>query len=106
MVPAAVTGHLPSTERLAAQIIVAAEGDGTLVERTAEVLPWVRALSPQDQVACAQQLLDAARTSRSSGPLRLVDALIMWRATAAAIAEGLDQDDLDWLDVPTPVERP
>lgn len=71
--------------------------------------PWMLALSPQDRVTCAQDLVDAARASFSTGEPHLALAeLASWKETATAVAAGLGQADLDWLDSDgdSLVERP
>ncbi|MGB8405914.1 MAG: prevent-host-death protein [Mycobacterium sp.] len=79
----------------AAQLIgVVVEDDGPL----AGAFPWMLALSPEDRAICAQNLVDAARASFSTDQPHLVLAeLTSWKETAAAIAAGLSQGDLDWL---------
>lgn len=50
---------------------------------------WMLALSPADQAACARDIAAAADPQQ---------VLISWRETATAIAAGLNQPDLEWLD--------
>lgn len=70
------------------------------------------ALSPKDRGTCAQDLVDAARASFSTGQPHLALAeLTSWRETAAALAAGLGRADLEWLDLDSDddvdvVERP
>jgi hypothetical protein len=94
----------------AAQLIGAAvDDDGPLADRMSRVFPWMLALSPRDRTLCAQDLVDAARASFSTDQPHLVLAeLTSWRETATAIAAGLGQTDLDWLDSDDAslVERP
>lgn len=54
---------------------------------------WMLALSPADRAACARDLA-AAATDRESFDMELT----AWRETATAIAAGLNQPDLEWLD--------
>ncbi len=84
----------------AAQLIgVAVDDDGPLAGRMAKAFPWMLALSPGDRATCAQDLVDAARASFSTDQPHLALAeLTSWRETATAIAAGLGQADLDWLD--------
>ncbi|WP_206422335.1 hypothetical protein [Mycobacteroides abscessus] len=67
---------------------------------TADRETWMLALSPEDRAACARDIAAAADPQQE---------LISWRATATAIAAGLDQTaNLEWL-VPGDddvVERP
>lgn len=94
----------------AAQLIgLAVDDEGPLAERMSRVFPWMLALSPEDRVICAQDLVDAARASFSTDQPHLALAeLTSWRETATAIAAGLGQADLDWLDADDDVvvERP
>lgn len=92
----------------AAQLItVALDGEGSLAERMAKPFPWILALSPTDQEACARDLMDAARASFSTTQPHLAIAeLTSWKETATAVAAGLGHADLEWLDVDEPVERP
>jgi len=85
----------------AAQLIgVMVDGDhGHLADRMCRAFPWMLALSPQDRATCAQDLVDAARASFATDQPHLVlGELTSWRETATAIAAGLGQTDLDWLD--------
>ncbi|MEX3756478.1 prevent-host-death protein [Mycobacteroides abscessus] len=96
--------------QFAAQLIGAAvSDDGPLADRMSRAFPWMLALSAQDRATCAQNLVDAARASFSTDqPHRVLSELTSWRETATAIAAGLGQADLDWLDDDddTVVERP
>jgi PHD/YefM family antitoxin component YafN of YafNO toxin-antitoxin module len=93
---------------LAAQLIGAATSDDdSLTAYMTDHYPWMLALSPEDQNACAQEVLDAARASFSSGQHHLaVATLTSWRETAAAIAAGLGGEPIEWHTVDTPVARP
>jgi len=84
----------------AAQLIgVAVDDDGPLVERMSKAFPWMLALSPEDRVTCAQDLVDAARASFSTDQPHLVLAeLTSWKETATAIAAGLGRGEPEWLD--------
>ncbi|MDM2401909.1 prevent-host-death protein [Mycobacteroides abscessus] len=96
--------------QFAAQLIGAAvSDDGPLADRMSRAFPWMLALSPEDRATCAQDLVDAARASFSTDqPHRVLSELTSWQETATAIAAGLGQADLDWLDDDddTVVERP
>ncbi|ALC04683.1 hypothetical protein CDES_01015 [Corynebacterium deserti GIMN1.010] len=93
---------------LAAQLItVATDFRGTLAERMAKVFPWMLALSAEDREACAREILDAALASFATEQPHLALAeLTSWKETAAAVAAGLSNTDLQWYDDPHLVERP
>ncbi len=75
------------------------DADGPLAERILKAFPWMLSLSPGDRASCAQDLVDAARASFSTDqPHRVLSELTSWRETATAIAAGLGQTDLEWLD--------
>ena len=94
--------------QLAADLItVTLDDKGTLAERMADRFPWMLALSATAQTACAQNLVDAARASFSTGQPHLAIAeLTSWRETATAIAAGLSARPVEWLDSAERVERP
>lgn len=88
-------------------ITVTLDDEGTLASRMARKFEWMHALSAADQVACAQDLVDAARASFSTGQAHLAVAeLTSWRETATAIAAGLTAAPVEWLDNMPSVERP
>ncbi|SJM47972.1 hypothetical protein FM112_00370 [Gulosibacter sp. 10] len=93
---------------LAAQLIAVSTDDrGTLGARMARAFPWMLALSPTARETCATELLEAARASFGTGQSHLVAAeMTAWRETATAIAAGLDQAPVDWIDYEVEVERP
>lgn len=92
----------------AAQLITVATDDhGTLAERMAKVFPWILALSVADREVCAREILDAARASfATEQPHLAIAELTSWKETATAIAAGLGNTDLEWLDDAYLVERP
>ena len=93
----------------AAQLItVTLDDNGSLAERMAKAFPWMLALSSADQATCARNLVDAARASFSTDQPHLALAeLTSWRETATAVAAGLGQADVEWLDGDDEtVERP
>jgi dsDNA-binding SOS-regulon protein len=94
--------------QLAATLIgVATDSRGTLAERMSDALPWMLALSPEDRITCANDLLEAARASFSTGQAHLAVAeMTSWRETATAVAAGLGAAPVEWLDAGVPVERP
>lgn len=94
--------------QLAAEMIaVAVDDQGTLVQRMAHRFSWMLALDETDQVACTKELVRSARASFSTGGAQLVlDTLHSWRATAEAIAQGLDSSLTEWLTIPERAERP
>lgn len=92
----------------AAQLItVTLDHDGSITERMSNAFPWMLALSPTDRDTCAQDLLDAARASFSTDQSHLaLTELTSWKETATAIAAGLGNADLEWLDTAKTVDRP
>jgi len=94
--------------QLAATLIgVATDNRGTLAERMSDALPWMLALSPEDRITCANDLLEAARASFSTGQAHLAVAeMTSWRETATAVAAGLGGAPVECLDTDLPVERP
>lgn len=95
---------------LAATLITVALEDGPLTQSMSKRYPWMYALSTEDRDQCAQDLIDAARASFStSQPHLAVAKLTSWRETATAIAAGLGDEPIEWLDdteETTLVERP
>lgn len=93
---------------LAAQLVaVSTSTEGTLVTRMIDRFPWMLALSPADQQACANDILSASRASFATNQPHLAIAeLTAWRETATAIAAGLGQEPVEWLDDSVVVERP
>ena len=93
---------------LAAQLVaVSTSTDGTLASRMSDRFPWMLALGPADQDACANDVLAAARASFATNQPHLAIAeLTAWRETATAIAAGLGKEPVEWLDDAEPVERP
>lgn len=92
----------------AAQLItVAIEDKGTLTERMTNSFPWMLALSATDRELCAHDLIDAARASfATEQPHLAIAELTSWKETATAIAAGLGNSDLEWLEDDQAVERP
>ncbi|WP_024366968.1 hypothetical protein [Arthrobacter sp. TB 26] len=93
---------------LAAQLVaVSTSIEGTLADRMSDRFPWMLALSPADQDACATAVLVAARASfATQQPHMAVAELTAWRETATAIAAGLSNEPVEWLDEAESVERP
>lgn len=89
-------------------IAVTLDDEGALASRMADRFPWMLALSDTDRDACAQDLVDAARASFSTGQPHLAIAeLTSWRETATALAAGLGAaQPVEWLNEAEPVERP
>jgi len=59
------------------------------------------------QATCASDLLRAPRASFATGQAHLAAAEVtVWRETATAIAAGLGQAQVEWLESPVQVERP
>lgn len=93
---------------LAAQLVaVSTNTDGTLVSRMTDHYPWMLALSSADQEACVTDVLTAARASFATGQPRMAIAEFKsWHETATALAAGLGEAPLEWLDDAEKVERP
>jgi hypothetical protein len=93
---------------LAAQLVaVSTSTEGTLAARMSDRFPWMLALSPADQEACADDVLAAARASFATNQPHLAIAeLASWRETATAIAAGLGKEPVEWLADSETVERP
>lgn len=93
---------------IAAQLIGAATmNDGNLTRFMSDHFPWMLALSPTGQDECARDVLNAARASFSVGQSHLaLSTLTSWRETAEAIAAGLGETPVEWLDDDELVERP
>ncbi|MGC2942527.1 MULTISPECIES: prevent-host-death protein [Brevibacterium] len=93
---------------IAGQLIGAATmNDGNLTRFMTDHFPWMLAFSPQDQDECARDVLNAARASFSVGQSHLaLSTLTSWRETAEAIAAGLGESPVEWLEDDEPVERP
>ena len=94
--------------QIGAQIIAATTDDNlSLGTRMARGFNWMMALSPQSREECAIELVEAARAAFSTKEYRLLlNELVAWTETATAIAAGLNNPDLEWLDEAEPVARP
>jgi len=92
----------------AAQLIAITTDDrGTLPERMANYLPWMFALSESDRERCAKELVNAARASfATERPHLAVAELNSWKATAEALAAGMHNEPVEWLDNEDTVDRP
>ncbi|MCX2749226.1 prevent-host-death protein [Arthrobacter sp. MI7-26] len=94
---------------LAAQLVaVTTSTEGTLADRMSDRFPWMLALSPADRSTCASEIVAAARASFATKQAHLAIAeLTAWRETATAIAAGLGNEPVEWLDdLSEAVERP
>jgi hypothetical protein len=93
---------------IAAQLIAVSLDDrGTLVDRLAGPFPWIKLLSEQDQKQCAKDIIEVARGAFSLGlPARLLTEVAAWRNTAEAVAIGVADEPLEWLDAVVAAERP
>jgi hypothetical protein len=89
--------------QLAAQLVaVTTSTEGTLAVRMSDRFPWMLALSPADRDACADAVLAAARASFATNqPHRAFAELTAWRETATAMAAGLGEKSVEWLDNPS-----
>ena len=84
---------------LAAALITVALEDGPLAQNMSARYPWMFALNEDDRARCAHDLIDAARASFSTSQPHLAFAnLTSWRETAEAIAAGLGDEVVEWLD--------
>ena len=94
--------------RLAAKLIsISGIKDDDLVGLMSEQFPWMLALSPADQTTCSRDVLHAARASFSTGQGHLaLSTLTSWQETAAAIAAGLGDEPVEWIEDSPSVERP
>jgi hypothetical protein len=92
----------------AAQLIAVTLDDrGSLADRMSNQFPWMLAFDEEGRVACAQELIDAARASFATQKASLaIMAFTSWRETALAIAEGLTIGEFDPDYVSPPVPRP
>lgn len=92
----------------AAQLIAITTDDrGTLDERMADHFPWMFALSKKDRKRCAKDLVNAARASfATEQPHLAVVELHSWRETAEALAIGIHNEPVDWLDSDDSISRP
>lgn len=94
---------------LAAQIIAVTvdEDSRPLGERFADVFNWMWALDAVDREQCALDLIRASRASFSTKKAYLAMAeLASWQATAAAVADGLKNTPVEWLEHFEPVKKP
>lgn len=94
---------------LAAQIIAITvdEDPRPLGERFADVFNWMWALDAIDREQCAIDLIRASRASFATKKAYLAMAeLASWQATAAAMADGLTNAEVDWIEKPVSVKRP
>lgn len=93
---------------LAAQLVaVTTSTEGTLAGRMSDRFPWMLALSAADRETCASNIVSAARASFATNQPHLALAeLNAWRETATAIAAGLGNEPVEWLDDAEMVERP
>lgn len=64
--------------------------------------PWMLSLKPADRHACATEIMMASSAAAEEASL----VITAWRETAEAIAAGLGQMPVEWLDAEVPVPRP
>lgn len=95
---------------LAAQLVAAslAPTDVPFVERLRGPFPWLEFLRSTDRDAFAQEVIDVARACAAVSQFdHLLITLRRWQSTAEAIAAGYTaDDDLDWLEDPSPTADP
>ncbi|WP_446686101.1 prevent-host-death protein [Micrococcoides hystricis] len=88
-------------------IAVTTDDNGTLTERMTDRFSWMHALSEEDREACAKELVDSARASfATKQPYLAAATLTTWKETATAIAAGLGQEPVEWLEDEIPLDRP
>lgn len=95
---------------VAAQIVAVSTftaHDSELVAEMTRHFPWMLALTKDDRVNCAHEIIDDARASFSLGqPNLIVGTINAWRDTAEAIVAGYSADEY-FVDAENPVlERP
>lgn len=86
--------------QLAAQLIaVSLDDDGPLVQRMMIHFPWMGALSEKGREQCANEIIEAARASFSlQQPHLAIAEITSWRETASAIAAGLGETPVEWIE--------
>lgn len=95
---------------VAASLVAASLGQTgqSLGERLRQQFPWVEFLRPRDRETFATEIVDVTRACAAVGhfgPILVV--FEAWHSTAEALAAGYTPDDeLDWLDEPSPVGDP
>lgn len=88
-------------------IAVTTDDRGTLVERMANMFPWIFALDENEREACVKDIINSARASFVTGQAHLVMVeLSAWRESAENIAAGLHELPEDRLPERILVERP
>lgn len=95
--------------QFAAQLIAASLDDDkdSLGDRLADRFDWMLVFSAEVREQCAQAIVRAARASFSTGQAHLAIAeMASWRSTAEAVAAGLDQVEVEWLEEHVVVSRP
>ncbi|PYI67655.1 prevent-host-death protein [Arthrobacter livingstonensis] len=93
---------------LAVQLVAASTNtDGSLASRMSDRFPWMLALSSADREVFANDIWTAARASFATNQPHLATAeLKSWSESATAIAAGLGNEPVEWLDDSESVERP
>ena len=82
---------------------------GSDPEASAEVLPWLRLLAPQDRQPCMEEVRDIAAVALDTGRVgRLAESLRAWEATALAAWDAeLNRQRTGYEeDAPLPLDRP
>jgi len=99
---------LAQLQQFAAQLLgLSDHSDEGRARAMTQILPWMLALSPADQVRCAAELITATRAALATGqPQRAIGELVSWRETALAWEEGVAVPQDDWAEVLELVERP
>lgn len=92
---------------IASQLIAASLDDEPLTRGLSRHYPWIAVLDPDEQRACVDEIVAAARAAFSLRESRhLLTVIASWRSTAEAIAGGVRSTDVTWLDLNQPVVEP
>ena len=96
---------------VAAQVVGAAvqTWPDSLAQALRQPFPWVEFLNEEEREAFAHEVVDVARACAALATFdRLESVVNSWRATAEAIALGIDPSgaDLHWLEEPAVVLQP
>lgn len=93
--------------KFAGMIVAAVLDHASLEEGLTREFPWMFALSEKDRKVCAREIVEAFRAAFSTGEAHQVLGVVTaWQESAAAIAAGLVDREVEWLDEPITVGRP
>lgn len=95
---------------LAGHIMTAVAGafeDGSLIKRMNESFAWMHVLKPEAQEECVQSLIKNTRAAFAlDTPSVALINFESWKETAYAVAHGLLDEEVEWLDEVEVVEEP